>query len=136
MIARSDFFERSPEWWKDPLATPNDCLLCAFVSLRLIAADVPELLQNKHRMSDVPDSQLNRTEVLLKMLDMDIDRWLSRWLPACRQSTLELTPGTSGCADTTSRSRTVPRISGSVLCRSPSPSPVLYSTGSFVIVQG
>lgn len=88
MISRSSFFENSKEWYQDPLATPNDRLLCAFVNLRLITAETLELLQPRQRPDILQDSQLYRTESLLKILNRDIDQWISHWYEICSQSRL------------------------------------------------
>ncbi|KAL4866517.1 hypothetical protein BDV12DRAFT_210441 [Aspergillus spectabilis] len=74
MIERTELIESADSWWRDPLAIPNDQLLCSFVSLRLITADTIDLLIPS-KTNPVP-----HMERLLTSLDNRIHAWQRKWL--------------------------------------------------------
>ncbi|CAG8132307.1 unnamed protein product [Penicillium olsonii] len=71
MIERSPFIESVQSWWTHPQAIENDRLLCSFVTLRLLAAEVFDLLN--------PGSQYAAPRPL-SMLQTRIERWQAKWL--------------------------------------------------------
>ncbi|KAL2819720.1 hypothetical protein BJX63DRAFT_381528 [Aspergillus granulosus] len=73
MIDRNELIDGAESWWRDELASHNDQLLCAFVALRLLTADIFDLLTP----SKVPAPRVER---LLAILDTRIDAWQAKWL--------------------------------------------------------
>lgn len=78
MIERSDFIESVNIWYKSPLATTNDTILAAFVSLRLTAADILEAFNPQRPAPSV--THRHRFDSLLKTLTPRIGAWKRRWL--------------------------------------------------------
>ncbi|KAJ5775579.1 uncharacterized protein N7511_000590 [Penicillium nucicola] len=71
MIERTPFIESAQDWWKHPLAIDNDRLLCAFVTLRLLAAEVFDLSSpGDHFPAPRP----------LSVLQNRIEQWQNKWL--------------------------------------------------------
>lgn len=70
MIERSQFIESVQDWWKHPQAIENDRLLCSFVTLRLLAAEVFDL--SNHGSHPAPRQ--------LAILQNRIERWQAKWL--------------------------------------------------------
>lgn len=77
MIPRNDLIESSHSWYNDPLSIPQDYTLCALVTLRMIGAEIFDLL-NPHRSLYKP-TLLDRTDGLMKVLLGDIQKWSIRW---------------------------------------------------------
>lgn len=71
MIERSPFIESVQSWWMHPQAIDNDRLLCSFVTLRLLAAEVFDLSN--------PGSQYPAPRPL-SILQSRIERWQAKWL--------------------------------------------------------
>jgi hypothetical protein len=71
MIERTPFIESAQDWWRHPLAINNDRLLCAFVTLRLLAAEVFDMSN--------PGSQYPAPRPLA-LLQNRIERWQTKWL--------------------------------------------------------
>lgn len=71
MIERSPFIESIQDWWKHPQAIDNDRLLCSFVALRLLAAEVFDLPN--------PGSQYPAPRPLA-VLQNRIEWWQAKWL--------------------------------------------------------
>ncbi|KAL4805782.1 hypothetical protein BDV18DRAFT_160657 [Aspergillus unguis] len=88
MIERTALIESAATWWRDDLADPNDRLLCAFVSLRLLAADAFDILTSNPRSP--------RTPSLLSILDRRIDEWQSKWIGII-SSEPSPSPDSTGC---------------------------------------
>jgi hypothetical protein len=76
MIERGQFIEAVGEWYSSSLTSPHDGLLCAFVKLRLLTADVPGLL---HPTNDNPDGHVHNPRPLMKIMEDQIDRWQRQW---------------------------------------------------------
>ncbi|KAH8671691.1 hypothetical protein BX600DRAFT_487129 [Xylariales sp. PMI_506] len=77
MIERDGFIESVELWCRDPLATPNDRLLGAFVTLRLLSSEVFKLLGPKP--SRVRPGPLHSMESLLAIIKSRIEEWEQRW---------------------------------------------------------
>lgn len=77
MIERSDFIESIEAWCKDPLATPGDRLLGAFVTLRLLSSEVFKLLGPRSTNNDM--SQFHRLDSFLAIIKGRIDDWELKW---------------------------------------------------------
>ena len=91
MIERTGFIESIESWCKDPMAIPNDLLLGALVSLRLLSSEVYRLLGP--RSSRVHAGELHTLESLLAIIDGRIEEWEMRWLTVVDQGT-PLSPST------------------------------------------
>lgn len=78
MIERSTFIESIESWCRDPLATDNDRLLGAFVTLRLLSSEVFKLLGPKS--SRVLSGPLHSIESLLAIIKIRIEEWEQRWI--------------------------------------------------------
>ncbi|ETS79448.1 hypothetical protein PFICI_09301 [Pestalotiopsis fici W106-1] len=78
MIERSTFIEAIESWCRDPLATDNDRLLGAFVTLRLLSSEVFKLLGPKS--SRVLSGPLHSIESLLAIIKIRIEEWEQRWI--------------------------------------------------------
>lgn len=78
MIERSDFIESVTTWYKSPLANDNDIVLAAFVSLRLLAADILEAFNPQRPTPSL--THPHRFDSLLKTLTPRIEAWKKRWL--------------------------------------------------------
>lgn len=83
MIERSEFIESATIWYKSPLATANDAVLAAFVSLRLTAADILEAFNPQRPTPSVTHSY--QFDSLLNNLAPRIEAWRKRWLPIASQ---------------------------------------------------
>ncbi|KAJ6097540.1 hypothetical protein N7499_001914 [Penicillium canescens] len=71
MIERTPFIESAQDWWRHPLAIDNDPFLCAFVTLRLLAAEVFDLSSpGNHYPAPRP----------LAILQNRIEQWQNKWL--------------------------------------------------------
>ncbi|KAF4467417.1 fungal specific transcription factor domain-containing [Fusarium albosuccineum] len=77
MIECDDFIESIEDWCNEPIAIANDCLLGAFVTLRVVASAAFTLLvprpQRRGRMSP------SDIQPLITLLNDRIDRWETRW---------------------------------------------------------
>ncbi|KAI4600437.1 hypothetical protein KJ359_000792 [Pestalotiopsis sp. 9143b] len=78
MIERSTFIESIESWCRDSLATDNDRLLGAFVTLRLLSSEVFKLLGPKS--SKVVSGPLHSIESLLAIIKIRIEEWEQRWI--------------------------------------------------------
>lgn len=78
MIERSEFIESVEDWYHSPLASPNDGLLCAFVTLRLMTSEVFELLRPHQQPHHI--RQLYHVEALLKIINSKVEKWQAHWL--------------------------------------------------------
>jgi hypothetical protein len=78
MIERGANIESIESWCRDPLATDNDRLLGAFVTLRLLSSEVFKLLGPKS--SVVQRGPLHSMESLLAIIKARIDEWEQRWV--------------------------------------------------------
>ncbi|CAO2658294.1 Nn.00g060170.m01.CDS01 [Neocucurbitaria sp. VM-36] len=76
MIERDQFIEAVGEWYSSSLAAPHDGLLCAFVTLRLLTADIPALV---HPKSNSLHAHVHNPRPLLKIMEDHIDRWQGQW---------------------------------------------------------
>lgn len=76
MIQRSHFIESADDWLCSPIASTNDGLLCAFVSLRLLTSNIPELLSPQ---SGTQREHLHHVRPLINAIKGQIDRWQHRW---------------------------------------------------------
>jgi hypothetical protein len=76
MIETTDLIAGARYWYKEPYAVPGgDILLSAFVSLRLISADMLDLgSPNKQGYSS------SRIDLLSKLLNSEINTWEKDWL--------------------------------------------------------
>jgi hypothetical protein len=75
MIETTDLITGARDWHQEPYAVPGgDILLSAFVSLRLISADMLELALPKHGYSS------SRSDLLSKLLNSEITTWEKDWL--------------------------------------------------------
>lgn len=77
MIPRNGLIESAHSWYNDPLSTPQDRMLCALVTLRMIGSEIFDLL-NPHR-SSYRSTLLDRTDGLMKVLLNDIQKWHTHW---------------------------------------------------------
>jgi hypothetical protein len=77
MIERSDFIEGAEAWCHNPLATDDDILLSAFVTLRLETCDTFSSLSRGYRPGD--RTSLGSTNSLLALCQDRIQRWEARW---------------------------------------------------------
>ncbi|KND88623.1 Protein priB [Tolypocladium ophioglossoides CBS 100239] len=85
MMEHSDFMESIEAWCFDPLATPNDRFLGAFVMLRLeTSAAFPLLVPRPPRGERPP---LRNVESLLSLMNDRIERWESRWIERVESNT-------------------------------------------------
>lgn len=82
MMERTNFIEGIEHWCKDPLATENDVLLGAFVTLRLLTSEVFKLLGSWRQMDSSPNMSS-----FLTMISNRIDEWEDKWLPLCLSGT-------------------------------------------------
>ena len=71
MIDRNDLIESADQWWRHPYSIPNDRLLCSFVSLRLLTADIFECVRRSFSFS---------RGQLLSSLQRQIESWENKWL--------------------------------------------------------
>lgn len=85
MIQRSNFIESNGAWLSTPLASPGDSLLCAFVSLRLLTSDIPELLSSR---SDSHRDDQYHIRPLIKAMRDQIERWQRQWTARACQGML------------------------------------------------
>lgn len=76
MIERGQFVDSVEEWYRSPVATPCDGLLCAFVSLRLLTADVPGLLRPKYTGLN---GHIQDYRPLMKIMEDQVSRWQRQW---------------------------------------------------------
>lgn len=76
MIERGQFIDTVEGWYMSPLATPFDGLLCAFVSLRLLTADVPGLIRAKDSGSHW---HIQHHHPLMKIMENQISQWQRQW---------------------------------------------------------
>jgi hypothetical protein len=90
MIERSDFIESVNIWYKSPLATTNDTILAAFVSLRLTAADILEAFNPQRPTPSVTHPY--RFDSLLKTLTPRIEAWKRRWLQIASEKGVSFYP--------------------------------------------
>ena len=81
MIERDQFIEAVSDWYSSSLASPHDGLLCAFVTLRLLTADVPALI---HPKSD----HVHNPRPLMKIMKDQIDRWQRQWTKTLERGTV------------------------------------------------
>jgi hypothetical protein len=130
MIERSDFIESVNKWYTSPLATINDAILAAFVSLRLAAADILEAF-NPQRPSPFV-THAYRFDSLLKTLTPQVEAWKKRWLH------IALEKGTSILSTTAigllTINRAMPSFFGFILRHASAPSSVLIPSPNFHIV--
>lgn len=77
MIERSTYIESAGDWFKNQLATPNDRLLSAFVSLRLITSAHSEVMTSQIVRDQRQQALQFRS--LLRLLDRQIDDWQKVW---------------------------------------------------------
>lgn len=77
MINRSDFIESVNTWYKSPLATSNDAVLGAIVTLRLSTADIFEILIPQR--PSPPTSEPQRLGSLLRTLNPQLQAWQKHW---------------------------------------------------------
>ncbi|KAK4063666.1 transcriptional regulator family: Fungal Specific TF [Trichoderma harzianum] len=83
MIERNGFIESIEAWCGDPIADPNDDLLGAFVTLRLMSSSIFSLhAPHSRRGERVP---LENTEALLSLKKASIERWESHWIQNVEQ---------------------------------------------------
>lgn len=78
MIERSNFIESIEHWSKERMATANDKLLAAFVTLRLLTSEVFKLLGPCRNVSS-----LENIKSFLTIIGNRIDEWENKWLQAC-----------------------------------------------------
>ncbi|KAF4835220.1 Protein priB [Colletotrichum tropicale] len=83
MIERSGFIESVEAWCKDPAAIPNDRLLGALVTLRLLSSEVFRLLGSRSNRARA--GQLHTLESLLAIINGRIEEWETRWLKLADQ---------------------------------------------------
>jgi hypothetical protein len=83
MIERSGFIESVESWCRDLMAIPNDRLLGALVTLRLLSSEVYKLLGP--RSNRVRAGELHTLESLLAIINSRIEEWQSRWLAVADQ---------------------------------------------------
>ncbi|KAL6898502.1 hypothetical protein GGI43DRAFT_407831 [Trichoderma evansii] len=83
MIERSPFIESIEAWCGDPIADPNDDLLGAFVTLRLMISSIFSLhATNSRRDEKMPSENL---ETLLSIKKASIERWERHWIQNVEQ---------------------------------------------------
>ncbi|KAF3056756.1 Hypothetical protein CFAM422_012787 [Trichoderma lentiforme] len=83
MIERNGFIESIEAWCGDPIADPNDDLLGAFVTLRLMSSSIFSLhAPHSRRGERVP---LENTEALLSLKKASIERWERHWIQNVEQ---------------------------------------------------
>ncbi|PKK52099.1 hypothetical protein CI102_1968 [Trichoderma harzianum] len=83
MIERNAFIESIEAWCGDPIADPNDDLLGAFVTLRLMSSSIFSLhAPHSRRGERVP---LENTEALLSLKKASIERWERHWIQNVEQ---------------------------------------------------
>ncbi|KAK6196632.1 hypothetical protein LQW54_011326 [Pestalotiopsis sp. IQ-011] len=87
MIERSTFIESIESWCRDSLATDNDRLLGAFVTLRLLSSEVFKLLGPKS--SKVVSGPLHSIESLLAIIKIRIEEWEQRWIHCVSSGQIE-----------------------------------------------
>ena len=80
MIERDSFIESIEAWCEDSLATANDCLLGAFVTLRLLTCDF--LMPLRRTSWKGKGSYIQGTESLLSLITDRVEAWENRWLKA------------------------------------------------------
>lgn len=85
MIERSEFIESIEAWCDDRLATANDLLLGAFVTLRLITSLIFKLLGCGPRGRE--GRPLQNMESLLTLITGRIEEWENRWMRAIEAKT-------------------------------------------------
>ncbi|KAK6086738.1 fungal specific transcription factor domain-containing protein [Seiridium cupressi] len=78
MIERSACIESIEAWCRDPMATGNDRLLGAFVTLRLLSSEVFKLLGPKS--SRIHSGPLHSIESLLAIIKARIEEWEQIWV--------------------------------------------------------
>ncbi|KAF2635882.1 hypothetical protein P280DRAFT_501671 [Massarina eburnea CBS 473.64] len=76
MIERGQFIEAVGEWYSSSLASLHDGLLCAFVTLRLLTADVPGLL---HSRDDSLHKHVHNPRPLMRIMEDQVNRWQRQW---------------------------------------------------------
>ena len=81
MIERSEFIESVTTWYKRPLATSNDIILAAFVTLRLAAVDTIEAYSPQHPVSP---ARLP-SDSLLATINPLVEAWKKHWLSICSE---------------------------------------------------
>jgi hypothetical protein len=88
MMERSAFLESVEHWCKADIATSNDRLLGALVTLRLHTADLFAFIPSQPQ-SDVTSSPQRNIEPLLACVGKRIDRWEEQWLRAVQTATAD-----------------------------------------------
>jgi hypothetical protein len=78
MIDCDDFIESIEAWCQDPLATENDCLLGALVTVRLLTSTAFSLLVPRGRRGEKLD--LNSIRPPLTVLSRHLEAWETRWI--------------------------------------------------------
>ena len=77
MIERSTHIESAVDWFRHRLAIPNDRLLSAFVSLRLITSAHTDTMTS--RTVQEQRQQVLQFRSLLRLLDRQIENWQKTW---------------------------------------------------------
>lgn len=77
MIERSAYIESAKDWYQHRLAVPNDRLLSAFVSLRLITSAHTDIMTS--RVVQEQRQQVLQFRSLLRLLDRQIEEWQATW---------------------------------------------------------
>lgn len=111
MIERGHFFDAVEGWYRSPLATSCDGLLCAFVSLRLLTADVPGLLRPRDGGFH---GHVENHRPLMKTMENQIFRWQRQWTVALDRG---MNPGTTLCKATLTNCREMSFVSDIILWR-------------------
>jgi hypothetical protein len=111
MIERGQFIEAVGEWYSSSLASPHDGLLCAFVTLRLLTADVPGLL---HPRNDNPDGHVHNPRPLMKIMEDQIDRWQRQWTKTLERG---IVSSSEYSITILTNPRALPPVSNSILWR-------------------
>ncbi|KAJ6437478.1 protoheme IX farnesyltransferase [Purpureocillium lavendulum] len=83
MIACDGFIDGIESWCDDPLATENDHLLGAFVTLRLATASCFDLLAK-----ELQTVQRTQVQQLISILGRSIDRWEGKWIEKVKSKAL------------------------------------------------
>ncbi|KAH8674277.1 hypothetical protein BX600DRAFT_457295 [Xylariales sp. PMI_506] len=79
MIERSEFIESVNLWYRKPLATSNDAMLSALVTLRLASADIIELFSPQRPVFSMAHHPY-QFDSLLKTLTSQIEAWRLHWV--------------------------------------------------------
>lgn len=96
MIQRSRFVESANDWLSASMASATDPLLCAFVSLRLLTSDIPELLSPQN--GDYGDNS-HRTRPLVRAMKAQLEHWQLQWMTTATRGRCPGLNGTELCTD-------------------------------------